>query len=302
MELDNAQQDVVDYDKSCIVIAGPGSGKTRTLVAKAHSLWEKDEDLICLTFTRAAAHEMRERMPGIQAQTIHSYCYGEVGWPGNYDKLLPKFLIKDMKEEYNWVLVDEVQDLTEAELDVVLSITGNKLFAVGDPYQSIYGWNGALGMRIFDKLNHHKTFHLRNNYRSCQKIVEWLNAVYDRQLVSKGTVENGLTAILCRTNMAVWEVTQLLEEAEIGYTVRVGANESRPTLEEEHGDERLKVMTCHCSKGLEFDRVILYSWLPEPFWGEEKNLYFVSMARASKEYCEASKYNLVKILTGGFNA
>lgn len=296
MELDEEQQAVVDYDKSCVVIAGPGSGKTRTLVAKAERLWNENKELICLTFTRAAAKEIRERMPGIQAQTIHSYCFGEVGWPGNYDKLLPKFLIKDVKERFEWILVDEVQDLTEEELDVVLSIKGDKLFAVGDPYQSIYGWNGALGMKVFDKLNHRKTFYLKNNYRSCSKIVDWLNAVYGRQLVSRGVIENGLTAILCRTNMAVWEVTQLLEEAEIGFTVRRGANESRPTTEEDHGSSVLRVMTCHCSKGLEFDRVILYSWRPEPFWGEEKQLYYVSIARASKNYCEVDQYNLVSTL------
>jgi len=295
MELDSEQQEVVDYKDSCVVIAGPGSGKTRTLVAKAEELW-LDKDIICLTFTRAAAREMRQRMPGIKAQTIHSYCYGEVGWPGNYDKLLPKFLVKDDKESYEYVLVDEVQDLTEEELNVVLSIVGDKLFAVGDPFQSIYGWNGALGMNVFRKLNGHKTFNLRNNYRSHPKIVDWLNLVYNRQLVSRNVIENGLTAILCRTNMAVWEVTQLLEEEEVGYTVRIGANESKPTTEEDCGDDKLKVMTCHCSKGLEFDRVLLYNWRPEPFWGEEKNLYYVSMARASKEYCEVNQYNLVSNL------
>jgi superfamily I DNA/RNA helicase len=300
MELDSEQQEVVDYKNSCVVIAGPGSGKTRTLVAKAEELW-LDTDIICLTFTRAAAREMRQRMPGVKAQTIHSYCYGEVGWPGNYDKLLPKFLVKDEKETYDWVLVDEVQDLTEEELNVVLSIVGNKLFAVGDPYQSIYGWNGALGMNVFRKLSDTKVFNLRNNYRSCPKIVDWLNSVYGRQLVSKGVVENGLTAILCRTNMAVWEVTQLLEEAEIGFTVRIGASEARVTTEEDHGDDKLKVMTCHCSKGLEFDNVILYNWIPEPFWGEEKNLFYVSMARASMNYCEANQYNLVSNLKGRNN-
>lgn len=296
--LDEEQQAVVDFNDSCMVIAGPGSGKTRTLVAKAERLWDAGEEIICLTFTRAAARELRERIPGIKAQTIHSYCYGEVGWPGNYDKLLPKFLNKDEKESYDWVLVDEVQDLTEDELDVVTSIVGKKLFAVGDPYQSIYGWNGALGQGVFRKLNNFKTFELRNNYRSCPKIVEWLNTIYSRQLVSRNIVSNGLTAVLCRTNRAVWEVVAQLEEACIGFTVRIGASEAKPTVEEDYGDDKLKVMTCHCSKGLEFDSVLLYAWRPEPFWGEEKNLYYVSIARASKEYCEANQYSLTGVLRG----
>lgn len=297
MKLDDEQQAVVDYSNSCVCIAGPGSGKTRTLVAKAEQLWSEGKDLICLTFTRTSAREVRERMPGIPAQTIHSYCYGEVGWSGNYDKLLYAYLDREKKSKFEYVLVDEVQDLTEEELGVVLSIVGDKLFAVGDPYQAIYGWNGSLGMDIMDRLDSYKTFYLRNNYRSCASIVSSLNALYPRELVSTGLVSNNFTAILCRTNKAVKEVSSLLESEGIGYTVRIGVNESTGNKETFHGSETLKVMTCHCSKGLEFDNVILYSWFPEPFWGEEKNLYYTTVARASKKFCEVwSGYSLLKAL------
>lgn len=297
MKLDDEQQEVVEYGGSCFVIAGPGSGKTRTLVGKAEMLWEEGEDLVCLTFTRAAAKELRERMPGVQAQTIHSYCYGEIGWPGTYDQLLDKFIDKKEKEKYKWVLLDECQDLTREELEVVQSITGDKLFAVGDPYQSIYGWNGALGMGVFTQLAGLKEFKLKNNYRSCPTIVEWLNAVYRRDLVSKNVVENGLTAVLCRTNYNVWEASQVLSDRGISYTVRIGASELTDTKEEDHGSNKLKVMTCHCSKGLEFDNVVLYKWFPEPFWGEEKNLYYVSLARASKNFREVGQpSSLIRVL------
>lgn len=306
MELDSEQREIVDYEGSCVVIAGPGSGKTRVLTAKAEKLWEGGVDLICLTFTRAAAQELRDRMVGIRAQTIHSFCYGEVGWPGNYEQLLYRFIGKDKVDKFEHVLVDEVQDLTEEELDVVLSIVGDKLFAVGDPFQAIYGWNGALGMKVFEKLNHHKIFHLRNNYRSCPKIVDWLNAVYDRKLVSSGLVENGMTAILCRTNYNVWEVSRILDENGIGYTARIGASELHGTKEEDYGSKKLKVMTSHCSKGLEFDNVLLYGWRPRNLFAsnykgaeddEEIHLYYVSVARASKEFYEidTSRELLVKL-------
>lgn len=198
------------------------------------------------------------------------------------------------------MLLDECQDLTREELDVVLSVVGDKLFAVGDPYQSIYGWNGALGMGVFYQLAGLKEFQLRNNYRSSATIVEWLNAVYSRELVSRNVVENGLTAILCRTNYNVWEASQILEDRGIGHTVRVGASELTDTREELHGSDKLKIMTCHCSKGLEFDSVILYKWFPEPFWGEEKNLYYVSLARASKNFWEVGQPSgLLKVLKEG---
>lgn len=286
-ELDNDQQKVVDYEDSCLVVAGPGSGKTRTLVAKAAKLWSEGKDVVCLTFTRAAAQELRSRMPGIQAQTIHSYCYGEVGWTGNYDKLLYEFTDRKDKYTYEWVLVDEAQDLTEEELGVALSLVGDKLFMVGDPYQSIYGWNGALGMEVFERLSSYRTFQLRNNYRSNANIVDLLNQVYRRDLVSTNVVDVGVDAILCRTNKAVFEACSILGDYDIGHTVRIGASERNPTKEEFHGSDKLKVMTCHCSKGLEFDNVVLYQWFPEPLWGEELNLYYVSIARASKKFFTA---------------
>ena len=297
VRLDSEQQAIVDYNDSCIVIAGPGSGKTRTLVAKAQKLWEENKDIICLTFTRAAAQELRDRMPGIKAQTIHSYCHEEVGWQGNYEKMLYAFIDQERKYKYEWVLCDEVQDLTSEELEVVLSIARGKIFAVGDPYQSIYGWNGALGMKVFDRLNSIRRMELRNNYRSNQQIVSWLNAIYPRKLVSKSVVSNGLVAILARTNKAVNEVAKILEQRGVGFTLRVGASELTEKREEFRGSDQLKVMTCHCSKGLEFDKVVLYCWHPEPFWGEEKNIYYTTVARASQAFCTVwGSGDLMKVL------
>lgn len=299
MELDSEQQAVVNYDDSCVVIAGPGSGKTRTLVAKAEKLWNEGKDIICLTFTRAAAGEMRSRMPGINARTIHSYCYKEVGFPGDYDRMLHNFNEQPKKDSYQWVLIDEVQDLTEEELEVVLSIMGDKIFAVGDPFQSIYGFNGALGERIFNKLPY-KRFDLTNNYRSCPKIVTRLNQVYTRGLVSRNVKDLGTTAILTRrrgrtdsekrqgkklVEGSTEEASLALEKLGIGHTLVHGGSELSKRVEEDKGNPNLKVMTCHCSKGLEFDWVILYKWHPEPYWGEEKRLLYVSMSRASKGFC-----------------
>lgn len=46
MELDKEQQEVVDYDGSTFVVAGPGSGKTRTLTEKARKLYNSGENLL----------------------------------------------------------------------------------------------------------------------------------------------------------------------------------------------------------------------------------------------------------------
>jgi DNA helicase II / ATP-dependent DNA helicase PcrA len=69
-----------------LVIAGAGTGKTRTLVERIRHLLESGaatpEDLLVLTFSRKAAEEIRERVMalggertrGITAGTFHSFC------------------------------------------------------------------------------------------------------------------------------------------------------------------------------------------------------------------------------------
>lgn len=48
-------------------------------------------------------------------------------------------------EPFDWVLVDECQDLNKAQLDVCFRLCkeGGRMLFVGDPYQAIYGFAGA---------------------------------------------------------------------------------------------------------------------------------------------------------------
>jgi superfamily I DNA/RNA helicase len=81
----NAEQRaaVTAVDGPSLVIAGPGSGKTRTLTVKARYIRRlyPDARILCVTHTRKAADEMRARIgrhensSTIQVSTIHSLCY-----------------------------------------------------------------------------------------------------------------------------------------------------------------------------------------------------------------------------------
>ena len=61
------QRAVHTHDRSLVVVAGAGSGKTRVLVERYLALLEANpewplESLVAITFTRKATHEMRERL------------------------------------------------------------------------------------------------------------------------------------------------------------------------------------------------------------------------------------------------
>ena len=86
------------------------------------------------------------------------------------------------QSQFEYVLVDEFQDLNQAQLLLlqILSLPENNVFAVGDDDQMIYGFRGAEVRHIieFDKRFPVSSSHVLNtNYRSSQMIVRhtgWL--------------------------------------------------------------------------------------------------------------------------------
>jgi len=303
LELDTEQRYAVEFDESLVVISGPGSGKTRMLTEKARQEFNSGKDILCLTFTKSAAKEMQDRVPGLPACTIHSYCCGLVGWKDgwSYDGLLERFLWEKDKRRFDMVLLDEAQDVNELELDVVLSLVGDKLFVVGDPFQSIYGFQGAMGYGIIDELASLGigAVELHNNYRSCPKIIKGLNGIFERGLVSKGVKDTGLTATLCRTNDDLFYLSKSLKELEVPHRLRVSIDRASNNKRETDilGESNLRLSTIHCSKGLEFDNVILYDWRPDGT-EEEKRVFYVAMARASKEYTEVDTLEELQLVLG----
>ncbi|MER5223426.1 ATP-dependent helicase [Streptomyces flaveus] len=87
--LDAAQRSVVDHKEGpLLVLAGPGTGKTTTLVESVAARIGRGTDperILVLTFSRKAAVELRDRMAlrigaagAPQATTFHSFCYALV--------------------------------------------------------------------------------------------------------------------------------------------------------------------------------------------------------------------------------
>jgi len=85
VRLTDTQRQVVNHgDGAILVVAGPGSGKTRVLTERVRRLLSQEQEhfrVLCLTFTNKAANEMSERLddvPNIAERafigTLHSFC------------------------------------------------------------------------------------------------------------------------------------------------------------------------------------------------------------------------------------
>src|SRR4030042_1483416 len=155
--------------KYIVIAAGPGSGKTRVLVHKLASLLLmediKHEQLLMLTFSRAAATEFKKRLIGlygnaanfIEIKTFHSYCFDLLGKVGSLEKsdiILQTTIDKIKNHEVEQcriskmvLVIDEAQDMDVDEFNLINALIEEnedmRVLAVGDDDQNIFTFRGA---------------------------------------------------------------------------------------------------------------------------------------------------------------
>ncbi|MBQ0080944.1 MAG: RecQ family ATP-dependent DNA helicase [Alistipes sp.] len=195
---------ISDKESRCIVVAaGPGSGKTRVLVHKLASLLlledVKHEQLLMLTFSRAAAIEFKQRLIGlignvahfVEIKTFHSYCFDLLGRIGNLDEVKDVVLratqmISEGEVEPNRIaktvlVIDEAQDMSSEEFALVRALMcaneEMRVIAVGDDDQNIYEFRGSNSRYMAQLLKeaNGRFIEMTENYRSSKQIVNYAN-------------------------------------------------------------------------------------------------------------------------------
>jgi len=275
-ELNQSQlQAVTSLSSIILVLAGAGTGKTKTLVSRVAYLHQEYRvgcvNMCCLTFTRLAARELKERASKLigedqgkklTACTLHAFavqvlkewgfkigieknftiydqedrdsilkqiiadfggkttvsktlkfyleypiCAEQDNFPAEFrvikeyqyrlrqnnavdlDKLVPTVVLlwsnhpdalQHCHQTYSHVFIDEFQDTSIDQMEMIRLINPQNLFAVGDDYQSLYSWRGAVVDYIidFDKPGMYpgcEVIKLEDNYRSTYNIVTAAN-------------------------------------------------------------------------------------------------------------------------------
>jgi ATP-dependent DNA helicase RecQ len=185
-----------------VVAAGPGSGKTRLLVHKLASIMLMEdiryEQLLMLTFSRAAVNEFKTRLSElvgdiayqIDIKTFHSFCFDILGRMGSLEKtdtiirdtieMIKNNEVDQTKITKMILVIDEAQDMDEAEyelIELLKDVNENlKIIAVGDDDQNIYAFRGSSN-EYLKKLKDESAFYeLITNYRSCNNLVAFTNS------------------------------------------------------------------------------------------------------------------------------
>ncbi|WP_027120627.1 ATP-dependent helicase [Mycoplasmopsis lipofaciens] len=104
-------------------------------------------------------------------------------------------VVKIWSSKYSFILVDEFQDTSKMQYEIVKYLTSNnaQLTIVGDPDQTIYSWRGAdvnLILNFAKDFKNCKTVILKTNYRSSQTILDAANKLikYNKKRFSKDLV------------------------------------------------------------------------------------------------------------------
>lgn len=236
---------------------------------------------------------------------------------------------KEVREKYDWIVIDEVQDLTELEIYLLQKYVkeeGNFLLS-GDYHQTIAPTYFDT-KRIMTLLEHHQyrykedanRFTLTYNYRNPKRIVELANTLSDlreklfgkdkRNDYSKEVAmckEKGKLYTLCGNSI---EQKKLLKEAiKKAYVYIVVATEKeKQMLKEELGND-LRIFTIYEVKGLENKYIIGVNLISsfKKQWeemmhlsdiqeGKENylyrylmNMFYVALTRTQENFCFLEK-------------
>lgn len=106
-------------------------------------------------------------------------------------ELLRKKNVRDsVSSKYKNVFIDEYQDVNGIQEEIFSLIRKDNGFMVGDVKQSIYGFRGC-NHKLFENLYNeysalNQTITLNHNFRSADKVIDAVNAVFDEVITKEG--------------------------------------------------------------------------------------------------------------------
>lgn len=225
----------------------------------------------------------------------------------DFNDIILKSLSCREYKEYDYILVDEFQDSSKIRsllLKRIQNKTGAKIVAVGDDWQSIYGFSGS---SLDSFVNFEKYFpdseivFLKNTYRNSKEIITISSNFITKNNLQLKKDLNGFKTNLKPIKIFYYEndyidaLKKLLKKVKKD-NILILARNNKEVLEMKK-DIKNKIMTIHSSKGLEAENVIFVDTLNFPnkrkiddvfkyimkeekyLYAEERRLFYVLLTR-----------------------
>lgn len=203
--LTQTQSAIINDNESRFIVvpAGPGSGKTYVLVRKLASLIlledVKSEQLLMLTFSRAAAVEFKKRLRDlignaaeyVEIKTFHSYSFDILGRKGSVDDSghivadavegILRGRVERSRITKSILVIDEAQDLGVQEFELVKELIrlndDMRVIAVGDDDKNIYEFRGSDSGNMKSLITDYgaSVYDMMENFRSSEAVVSISN-------------------------------------------------------------------------------------------------------------------------------
>ena len=160
----------------------------------------KHEQLLMLTFSRAAATEFRQRLTALMGgavrymdiKTFHSYCFDITGRVGSLEnsadivrqaaEMISAGEVEQGQITKTVAVIDEAQDMDENEFALIKALMERnedmRVIAVGDDDQNIYEFRKSSSKYMSSLITEYGAAHysMTDNYRSARRIVALANA------------------------------------------------------------------------------------------------------------------------------
>jgi superfamily I DNA/RNA helicase len=156
------------------------------------------------------AHYLLSKLPEIWEIILK-----DPSFPFEHDFYLKLYQLSKPTLPYSIIMVDEAQDISGVMMDIVLSQKNAKKVFIGDKYQQIYSWRGAINsLETLSTINGVKTLYLSHSFRCRHEIakkanpyLQLLNAAVPFKGVKKGiqSETKGPLAVIARTNARLFD-------------------------------------------------------------------------------------------------
>lgn len=228
----------------------------------------------------------------------------------DFDKILKKVntIPSGRYPKIDHLLIDEFQDTGSLEYSFIERIPTKNIFYIADERQSIYGFKGCsdIYLRNCHADAEFKTYFLNQNYRCAPNILRFADdLIASMKKISIPTepvkTKNGIVekcsfnealeelewaqdygnwAILCRTNNELATAVERLESRGIPCLSFKKGDLDLMEMESLLREDKVKVLTIHTAKGLEFKEVIVTG--AKLFNEEERRIAYVAATRAQQ--------------------